>query len=61
MAETGLGQDTTGSPPGGNEPNAEIPFAVVGIGASAGGLEACGKLLGAMPPMNGMAAAGSGG
>ena len=30
-------------------------FPVVGIGASAGGLEACGKLLEAMPAMNGMA------
>jgi two-component system CheB/CheR fusion protein len=30
-------------------------FPVVGIGASAGGLEACTKLLGAVPPDNGMA------
>jgi len=30
-------------------------FPVVGIGASAGGLEACTKLLGALPPDNGMA------
>src|ERR1700729_3434681 len=30
-------------------------FAVVGIGASAGGLEACTKLLGALSPDNGMA------
>jgi two-component system CheB/CheR fusion protein len=30
-------------------------FAVVGIGASAGGLDACRKLLGALPPGNGMA------
>src|SRR5208283_3039367 len=30
-------------------------FAVVGIGASAGGLNACGKFLDALPPDNGMA------
>jgi two-component system CheB/CheR fusion protein len=30
-------------------------FPVVGIGASAGGLEECTKLLGALPPDNGMA------
>ncbi len=36
--------------PGGSE-----DFPVVGIGASAGGLEACSKLLGALPPDNGMA------
>ena len=37
-------------PPGGSE-----DFPVVGIGASAGGLEACTKLLGALPSDNGMA------
>src|SRR5580658_2144211 len=37
-------------PPSGSE-----DFPVVGIGASAGGLEACTKLLGALPSDNGMA------
>lgn len=46
--------------PGGNsrEPGSDesaAPFFVVGIGASAGGLEACGKMLDALPPQPGMA------
>jgi chemotaxis response regulator CheB len=36
-------------------PHGAEDFPVVGIGASAGGLEACTKLLGALPPNNGMA------
>ncbi|MDI4664120.1 response regulator [Xanthobacter autotrophicus] len=36
-------------------PHASADFPIVGIGASAGGLEACTKLLGALPPDNGMA------
>ena len=41
--------DTDISPPRGN------PFPIVGIGASAGGLEAFGQLLSALPPDTGMA------
>jgi two-component system CheB/CheR fusion protein len=36
-------------------PHGSADFPIVGIGASAGGLEACTKLLGALPPDNGMA------
>jgi two-component system CheB/CheR fusion protein len=36
-------------------PHGSEDFPVVGIGASSGGLEACNKLLGALPPDNGMA------
>ena len=36
-------------------PRAAIDFPIVGIGASAGGLEACTKLLDALPPSPGMA------
>ncbi|OYV27997.1 MAG: hypothetical protein B7Z81_16155, partial [Acidocella sp. 20-61-6] len=36
-------------------PHGTEDFPVIGIGASAGGLEACTKLLGALPPDNGMA------
>ncbi len=36
-------------------PDKPLDFPVVGIGASAGGLEACRKLVGAMPARNGMA------
>jgi two-component system, chemotaxis family, CheB/CheR fusion protein len=36
-------------------PGAQDGFAVVGIGASAGGLEACRKLLSSLPPQSGMA------
>ena len=36
-------------------PQGQEDFPIVGIGASAGGLEACTKLLGALPPDNGMA------
>ncbi len=32
-----------------------LPFPVVGVGASAGGIEALGALLEAMPPDSGMA------
>ncbi|MFA5956825.1 chemotaxis protein CheB [Hyphomicrobium sp.] len=36
-------------------PSSSLDFPVVGIGASAGGLEACRKLIGALPATNGMA------
>lgn len=37
------------------EPNSRVPFPLVGIGASAGGLEACQTLLKTLPPNLGMA------
>ncbi|HWP69974.1 MAG TPA: chemotaxis protein CheB, partial [Gemmatimonadaceae bacterium] len=37
------------------EQDAHVPFPVVGIGASAGGLEAFRQLLAALPPDTGMA------
>jgi two-component system, chemotaxis family, CheB/CheR fusion protein len=46
---TGQAQGAPGLPHGPEE------FLVVGLGASAGGLEACTKLLGALPPDNGIA------
>ena len=36
-------------------PQGPADFAVVGLGASAGGLDACRKFVGALPPSNGMA------
>lgn len=36
-------------------PHRSPPFPIVAIGASAGGLEACGKLVDALPPLTGMA------
>src|SRR3954451_24008507 len=44
-----IATDTDTSPPRGN------PFPIVGIGASAGGLEAFTELLSALPPDTGMA------
>src|SRR5688500_15549212 len=38
-----------------DEPDAHVPFPVVGIGASAGGLEAFRQLLAGLPPDTGMA------
>jgi two-component system CheB/CheR fusion protein len=43
------------SAPVGRHPRDPADFLVVGIGASAGGLEACGKLLDALPAAHGMA------
>ena len=44
------------APPSSEGPeDQERLFPVVGIGASAGGLEACTQLLHALPPVNGMA------
>ncbi len=52
MGKTPLaGPDLTARGP----PQGPDDFPVVGIGASAGGLDACTKLLGALPPTTGMA------
>ncbi|MGH7419558.1 MAG: chemotaxis protein CheB, partial [Candidatus Rokuibacteriota bacterium] len=49
-----LPPDRTEAPPV-DEPGAESPFPIVGIGASAGGLEAFTQLLAALPASTGMA------
>ena len=43
------------SPPAPEFPSAMSSFSIVGIGASAGGLDACRKFVGALPAGNGMA------
>src|ERR1700733_2367385 len=61
MSDSQLDQATAAPPGSGRRPLARGPpprigdFPVVGIGASAGGLDACRKLLGALPSDNGMA------
>lgn len=47
-------QPSSGQPGNSGDPPA-VPFSVVGVGASAGGLEACGNLLDALPSETGMA------
>lgn len=47
-------QPSSGQPGDSGDPPA-VPFSVVGVGASAGGLEACGNLLDALPSETGMA------
>jgi two-component system CheB/CheR fusion protein len=48
------GEADTAPPSGARSPlQIQNGFAVVGIGASAGGLEACTKLLAALPPGSG--------
>jgi two-component system, chemotaxis family, CheB/CheR fusion protein len=56
LASTGTGSDPTpSSVDDSDQPAPSLPFTVVGIGASAGGLEAFKEMLGALPVDTGMA------